>query len=83
MLKSQVGKRTICAHGQHAQYLIDSERLIKFLALVTAVQYEMREVIMLYRQYFLHYRLVREALTMTATVGAALLFSYVILQGRF
>jgi hypothetical protein len=38
---------------------------------------------MLYRGYFLHYRLIRETVTAIATIGTALLFSYLILQGRF
>jgi hypothetical protein len=38
---------------------------------------------MLIRQYFLHYRLVREALTLTTAIGTALLFSYLIIQGKF
>jgi hypothetical protein len=38
---------------------------------------------MLYRKYFLHYKLVREALTAVATIGTALLFSYLILQAHF
>jgi hypothetical protein len=51
--------------------------------LVTAVQYEAREAAMLYRKYYLHYRLVRETITAIATIGTALLFSYLILQARF
>jgi hypothetical protein len=47
---------------------------------VTALQGEVREVVMLFRSYFLHYRLIRDAITAIATVGAALLFSYLILQ---
>ena len=35
---------------------------------------------MLIRSYFLHYRLIHEAITAVAMVGAALLFSYLILQ---
>jgi hypothetical protein len=35
---------------------------------------------MLLRSYFLHYRLIREVITGVATVGTALLFSYLILQ---
>jgi hypothetical protein len=38
---------------------------------------------MLYRKYFLHYHLIRETATVIATVGTALLFSYLILQTRF
>ena len=37
---------------------------------------------MLIRQYFLHYRLVREVVTVTTTIGTALVFSYLILQGK-
>ncbi len=37
---------------------------------------------MISRQYFLHYRLVREAITVVVTVGAALLFSYLILSAQ-
>jgi hypothetical protein len=51
--------------------------------LVTAVQYESREADMLHRKYFLHYRLIHETITAVATVGMALLFSYLILQARF
>jgi len=35
---------------------------------------------MLLRRYYLHYRLIREAITAVATIGAALLLSYLILQ---
>jgi hypothetical protein len=35
---------------------------------------------MLHREFYLHYRLVREAITAVVTIGAALLFSYLILQ---
>jgi hypothetical protein len=61
-------------------YLIDSVGLIRYKRLVTALQGEVREVVMLFRSYFLHYRLIRDAITAIATVGAALLFSYLILQ---
>jgi hypothetical protein len=44
------------------------------------VQYVALEATMLFRSYFLHYRLIREAITVAAMVGAALLFSYLILQ---
>lgn len=37
---------------------------------------------MIHRTLFLHYRFVREALTTVATLGAALLFSYLILWAR-
>ena len=48
--------------------------------MVAAVQDEVLEAVMLLRSYFLHYRLIREALTAITTVGAALLFSYLILK---
>ncbi len=35
---------------------------------------------MLTRTYYLHYRLIREAITAVAMAGAALLLSYLILQ---
>jgi len=37
---------------------------------------------MISRKIFLHYRLVREALTAVVTIGTALLFSYLILRVR-
>jgi len=48
--------------------------------LVIEVLNEAREAVMLIRSYFLHYRLIREAITAVAMVGTALLFSYLILQ---
>jgi hypothetical protein len=39
-------------------------------------------MVMISRQFFLHYRLVREAITAVVTVGAALLLSYLILSVR-
>ncbi len=51
--------------------------------MATPVQDEARGAAMLYRRYFLHYRLIREAITAVATIGTALLFSYLILQSRF
>jgi hypothetical protein len=48
--------------------------------LVAALQDEWLEDAMLFRSYFMHYRLIRETITAIATVGAALLFSYLILQ---
>ena len=38
---------------------------------------------MLLRSYFLHYRAIREAVTAAVTIGAALLFSYLIVYARF
>jgi len=37
---------------------------------------------MIHRTMFLHYRVVREAITTLVTIGAALLFSYLILWAR-
>jgi hypothetical protein len=41
-----------------------------------------QEAAMIHRTYFLHYRLVREAITTVVTVGTALLLSYLILWAR-
>lgn len=40
------------------------------------------EADMPYRRLYLHYRLLREAVTIAVTLGTALLFSYLILQGH-
>jgi hypothetical protein len=37
---------------------------------------------MIHRTYFLHYRVVREAIATVVTIGTALLFSYLILWAR-
>jgi hypothetical protein len=37
---------------------------------------------MIQRTYFLHYRMVREVVTTVATIGTALLVSYLILWAR-
>ncbi len=58
----------------------DSVSLTRLHTLVTAVQAEAREAAMLMRSYFLHYRLIREVITVVVTAGTALLFSYLILQ---
>ena len=42
----------------------------------------MGEAAMLRRQLYLHYRVVREAVTAVVTIGAALLLSYLILNAR-
>jgi hypothetical protein len=34
-------------------------------------------------RFYLHYRVIRDAITIAALVGAALLCSYLILQGHF
>jgi hypothetical protein len=59
---------------------VDSVRLTRLQPLVIALLEEAREAVMLIRSYYLHYRLIREAITVVATVGTALLFSYLILQ---
>jgi len=41
-----------------------------------------QEGAMIYRTLFLHYRVVSEAVTTLVTIGAALLFSYLILWAR-
>jgi len=38
---------------------------------------------MVSRRYFLHYRVIREAVTVTVTIGTAVFFSYLILNVRF
>jgi hypothetical protein len=48
--------------------------------LVIEVLNEARGAVMLIRSYFLHYRLIREVIAAVAMAGAALLFSYLILQ---
>jgi hypothetical protein len=80
MLEFRDGK--IANHGVavSGRKLTDSLCLTRLQALVTPVQDEARETVMLMRSYFLHYRLIREILTAIATVGTALLFSYLILQ---
>ena len=60
--------------------LDDSYGFALLPTLVAALQDEGLEDAMLFRSYFMHYRLIREAITAIATVGAALLFSYLILQ---
>ena len=59
---------------------VDSVRLTRLQSLVIEVLNEAREAVMLIRSYFLHYRLIREAINAVAMAGAALLFSYLILQ---
>ena len=59
---------------------VDSVRLTRLQPLVIEVLNEARGAVMLIRSYFLHYRLIREPITAVAMVGAALLFSYLILQ---
>lgn len=51
--------------------------------MVTAVQDELRGFAMLLRSYFLHYHAIRKTATAVVAIGAAVLFSYLILQARF
>ena len=41
-----------------------------------------QEAVMIHRTFFLHYRLVLGAVTTAATIGAALLLSYLVLWAR-
>jgi len=75
-----MGKTGNLATGFKWLELIDLVCLNQLLTLVTAVQDQLLEAAMLLRSYFLHYRLIREAITVIGTVGTALLFSYLILQ---
>jgi hypothetical protein len=51
--------------------------------LATVVQYKCRrEVAMIRRAFFLHYRMVREAITIAVTLGMAALLGYLILRVR-
>ena len=80
MLEFRDGKIANHIVGLRGRELTDSLFLMRHQALVTAVQDEAQEAVMLLRSYFLHYRLIREILTAVATVGTALLLSYLILQ---
>lgn len=63
--------------------LVVSARLTRLLALAIPVQDKAGGDAMLYRRYFPHHRMIREAVTAVVTIGAALLLSYLILQARF
>ena len=80
MLEFRDGKIATHGVGVTGRKLTDSLCLTRLQALVTAVQDEAQEAVMLLRSYFLHYRLIREILTAVAAVGTALLLSYLILQ---
>ena len=80
MLESRDGKIANHLVGLRGQELTDSLCLTRLQALVIAVQDEAQEAVMLLRSYFLHYGLIREIFTAVATVGTALLLSYLILQ---
>ena len=70
------------SYGKHklSEELVESTDVTRLRPLATMVQGHAREAPMLHRKFYLHYRLVREAITAVVTVGAALLFSYLILQ---
>jgi hypothetical protein len=80
MLEFRDGKIANPGVAASGRELTDSLYLIRHQLLVTAMQDEAQEAVMLLRSYFLHYRLIREILTAVATVGTALLLSYLILQ---
>jgi hypothetical protein len=80
MLEFRDGKIGHPGAGMSGRKPTDSLYLTRLQALVTAVQDEAQEAVMLLRSYFLHYRLIREILTAVAAVGTALLLSYLILQ---
>ena len=69
-----------CGKPQLSEELVESTQVMRLRALATVVQGQAREAPMLHRKFYLHYRLVREAITAVVTIGAALLFSYLILQ---
>jgi hypothetical protein len=62
---------------------VDYKDVTLISALGTAVQGQAQGAAMFYRKYLLHYQLIRETTIAIATVGAALLFSYLILQTQF
>jgi hypothetical protein len=80
MLEFRDGKIANPGVAASGRELTDSLYLIRHQLLVTAMQDEAQEAVMLLRSYFLHYRLIREILTAVAAVGTALLLSYLILQ---
>ena len=80
MLEFRDGKIANHGVGVSGRELTDSLWLTILQPLVIVMQDEAQEAVMLLRSYFLHYRLIREILTAVATVGTALLLSYLILQ---
>jgi hypothetical protein len=75
-----MGKTGDLVFGFESLEPIDLVCLNPLPTLVTAMQDQVLEAVMLLRSYFLHYRLIREAISVVGTVGTALLFSYLILQ---
>ena len=67
----------------HHPHLIDPGDVIRLWILATVVQDKWRrEGAMILRAFFLHYRMIREAITVMVTIGTALLLSYLILSVR-
>jgi hypothetical protein len=67
----------------YGPHLPDSGNVILSRLLATVVQDRWRrEATMIRRAFFLHYRMVREAITIVVTLGTALLLSYLILWVR-
>jgi hypothetical protein len=60
--------------------LVEFTTVTRMRPLATVVQGHAREARMLHQKFYLHYRLVGEAITAVVTIGPALLFSYLILQ---
>jgi hypothetical protein len=74
-----MGKRTSAQIPQYP-HLIHSWRVVLSGLLAPVVQGKWwREGAMIRRAFFLHYRMVREAVTVIVTIGTALLLSYLIL----
>jgi hypothetical protein len=72
----------IPSDGKHklSEELVESTHVTRLRSLATVVQGYAQEARMPYRGFYLHYRLVREAITGVVIIGTALLFSYLILQ---
>ncbi len=64
-------------------YLLDLLRLAAARALEVPVQGVRRSVTVYLRRSIFRYRAIRQAIEVVATVGVALLFSYLILQTRW
>ena len=68
-----------CRHKLSGE-LVESTHVTRLRLLATVVQGHAQEASMLHRKFYLHYRLGREAITALLTIGAALLFSYLIVK---
>jgi hypothetical protein len=60
--------------------LVEFTNVTRMRPLATVVQGHAQEARMLHQKFYLHYRLVGGAITAVVTIGAALLFSSLILQ---